>query len=230
MSKTDMIGIVATIKDKPRLVLDTGDWKRRVYETEIVRRRLNSDKTDTFFLQYEGGAAATAEEELEKIDAGVEVMIAGELRTKNINHPKDWEGRTKIYIRAEVIVVNDPPADQQNEVRLCGRICKEPHKWKTRKHRKRKREITTASMIVAVNEKSGAHYIPCVCWGEIAEAVAGLKVGTYVEIEGRFQSREYVKRIESKQAPFLCISHEVAVYKMGYESEETEENEEAGKE
>lgn len=219
MNKNNMIGIVATIKEKPQLVIDARDWKLRVYETEIERRRPDTDTFDTFILRYSGKSAG-AEETLERIDEGVEVLIAGEVRSKNIKKPTDEENRVKIYIFAEVIAINNPPADQQNDVFLRGRICKEPRARQTRR-KKYGKKIAITDIIVAVNGKSGSHYIPCVCWYEQARTAEALKVDTYVEVTGRLQSREFIKHIKDKKTPFLCKNYEVSVCELSYENEDS---------
>lgn len=221
MNRNDGIGIVGIITEQPHLILDTTNWAGRVYETKLERMR-PSGTIDEFILRFSGRAAGS-EEEMERLAAGVEVLIAGEIQTENASDPKPEESRVVIYICADVIKVNDPPAEQQNEVRLCGNICKEPRRRATRKDRKQQRQVAVTDMIVAVKSTAGTQYIPCVCWSEIAEVAATLPVGAYVEITGRFQSRNYRKHIAGKDVPFLMTAYEVSVIEMGYEDTENEE-------
>ena len=52
-------------------------------------------------------------------------------------------------------------------------------------------------MLVAVNRQYGkSDYIPCIAWGRNARFAEGLPVGTCIELAGRVQSREYIKRTE----------------------------------
>ena len=54
------------------------------------------------------------------------------------------------------------------------------------------REIS--DLMVAVNRRYGrSDYIPCIAWGTQARAAAGWTVGTDVTLEGRLQSRRYIK-------------------------------------
>lgn len=220
MKKDNVVAIVATIKEKPHMVIDAEDWKERVYQTEIERVRPNREKTDTFILQY-NGAAAGKEDALEEFSKGTEILVCGEVRSRNRKERKEWEKRTVIYIFAEMILKNDPPAEQQNEVFLRGRICKEPRtqivSWKSHGQEEK---VQITEIIVAVNVKSGAHYIPCTCWRENAEMAAGLNVGTCVEVKGRMRAREITKRIRGKEIPFLTRSCEVSVYDLDYKEEE----------
>lgn len=222
MNKNNVIGIVATIKEKPRLIIDAPDWGLRVYETKIERRRPDTDTFDTFILRYRGKSAGT-EDVLEKIDEGAEVLIGGEVRSRNAKKPTDGENKVIIYIFAEVIAINDPPADQQNEVFLRGRVCKVPRARTIRRKKHGKEiEIPITDIIVATNTSSGAHYIPCVCWREQARTAAALKIGAYVEITGRLQSREFTRRIKGKETLFLCKNYEVSVCELDHETQEGE--------
>ena len=49
-------------------------------------------------------------------------------------------------------------------------------------------------LLLAVNRRSGrSDYLPCICWGSRAREAAEWTVGTVLHLEGRFQSREYLK-------------------------------------
>lgn len=204
------VAVAGIITAKPRIVMDAPIWTKKVYETTVEYRRPSGAK-DTFCVQYPGRAAGT-KKALLNIKKGKEVLIGGEIRTQNVNNPKPEELRVKIYIYANEIAVNDPPADSQNEVELEGYICKEP-RAATVCHGK----IEVSSFIVAVNSPHGADYVPCVCWREHAAVAATKKVGTYVEIIGRIQSREYKKKMPDGKPPYLATAYEVSVKKICFE-------------
>lgn len=218
MNRNNTIGIVGHITAPPELIIDATDWARRVYETTLTRTR-PSDTEDTYILQFDGKAAGS-EEMLAKITEGAEVLIGGEIRSENAHDPKPEENRVKIYIHAEVIAVNDPPVNDQNEVKICGKICKPPRIRKTGRRTKDGKKVTAANIIVAVNTPTNTSYIPCVCWGWDAYKANTLKVGDYVEIYGRFQSRTFKKRIAGRGLPFLCIAYEVSAIELKAESKE----------
>ena len=47
-----------------------------------------------------------------------------------------------------------------------------------------------------MNRRYGrADYLPCICWGAVARACAELNVGDALRLEGRFQSRGYLKKL-----------------------------------
>lgn len=220
MNRTNTIGIVGRITAKPELIIHAADWKRKVYEATLTRTR-PSGIEDTFILQFNGRAAGS-EEILEKIAEGVEVLVGGEIRTENIHNSKPEENRVKVYIFAEVIAVNNPPAKDQNEVNIRGHICKPPYFKTTRRRTAKGRQMAAASIIVAVNSRSGANYIPCICFNRQAFSANTLKVGDRVEIYGRLQTRERKKRIEGEELPYLTTVYEVCVLKLKSESAKNE--------
>lgn len=91
--------------------------------------------------------------------------------------------------------------------------------------------MAATSIMVAVNSPTGTNYIPCVCFDWRAYSANALKIGDYVEIYGRFQSRDYKKRIEGRKLPFLCTVYEVCAVKLKSERAkygETEPEKEGG--
>ena len=74
------------------------------------------------------------------------------------------------------------------------------------------REVT--DILLAVNRPYGkSDYIPCICWGRNARFASGFEVGNHVEIWGRIQSREYVKKI-SDSITEKRVAYEVSVSKV----------------
>lgn len=212
MKRNDTIGIVGVIKAPPELVVEAADWEKKVYETKLERTRPSGTK-DTFLLQFDGRAAGS-EEMFLKIKEGAEVIVGGEIRSENVRDPKPEENRVKIFIYAEVIAVNNPPVTDQNEAEICGHVCKPPLFRSTRRRTERGKRVATASIVLAVNSKTGTYYIPCACFGWQALRASLLKVGDYVEIYGRFQSREHKKRIEGRKLPYLCTVYEVCAHRI----------------
>ncbi|MCM1088948.1 MAG: single-stranded DNA-binding protein [Muribaculaceae bacterium] len=220
MKRNNTIGIIGTIKSQPELIIDAADWERKVYETILMRTRPSGAK-DIYILQFDGHATGSREM-LDRITKGTEVLIGGEIRTENVHNPQPEENRVKVYIYAEVIAINNPPVKDQNETGICGHVCKPPHFKSTYR-----RAIT--SLMIAVNSTTGTNYIPCVCFDRQAERAKKLKVGDYVEIYGRFQSRDYKKRIEGRRLPYLSTAYEVCVVKFKIKKEKkTEPGKERG--
>ena len=97
-----------------------------------------------------------------------------------------------------------------NQIFLDGFICKESVYRKTPLGR----EI--ADLLVAVNRSYGkSDYIPCICWGRNARFASGFEVGSHVQIWGRIQSREYVKKVSETQVE-QRVAYEVSVSKIEF--------------
>ena len=93
---------------------------------------------------------------------------------------------------------------------LDGYICKEPIYRKTPLGR----EI--ADLLIAVNRSYGkSDYIPCICWGRNARYASGFEVGGHVQVFGRIQSREYVKKLSETEVEHR-VAYEVSVSKIEY--------------
>lgn len=100
-----------------------------------------------------------------------------------------------LYINAKNLEVTD--SADSNRVTLKGAVCKKPIfriiKNKDISDPRVPREI--AEVMLSVNRKSGAKdYIPVICWYETARMIRdSVDVGTFLDIQGRIQSRLYVK-------------------------------------
>ena len=58
------------------------------------------------------------------------------------------------------------------------------------------REI--CDLMLAVNRRYGrSDYLPCIAWGKNALLASGWEIGRTVSLRGRFQSRVYVKTLET---------------------------------
>jgi Single-stranded DNA-binding protein len=70
--------------------------------------------------------------------------------------------------------------------------------------------------LIAVNRSYGkSDYIPCICWGRNARFASGFEVGAHVQILGRIQSREYVKKLDMQET-VKRIAYEVSVSKIEF--------------
>lgn len=139
---------------------------------------------------------------------GQVVSIVGEFRSFNVHETP--RNKLKLYIFAREIECVDWKQEHKNEIFLRAHICKEPTYRKTPQGR----EI--ADVLVAVNRGYGkSDYIPCICWGRNARYVGEMEVGTYVSLEGRVQSRDYVKRLEDGTEE-VRTAFEVSVSKIEF--------------
>ena len=115
-----------------------------------------------------------------------------------------------VFARELEFVDETPDGEKSNQIFLDGYICKEPIYRKTPLGR----EI--ADLLIAVNRSYGkSDYIPCICWGRNARFASGFDVGGHVQIYGRIQSREYLKKVSENETQ-KRIAYEVSVSKIDY--------------
>lgn len=119
-----------------------------------------------------------------EIDEGTGMTVCGELRSFN---NKSGEGsRLVVTVFAKEIYFTSD--EDKNIVRLSGVVCKQPNFRKTPMGRQ------ICDIMLAVNRRYGrSDYLPCIAWSRLAEVCAGLSVGDPLALEGRIQSRKYIK-------------------------------------
>lgn len=122
-------------------------------------------------------------------DGSPMVRVEGELRS--YNNKSGVGNKLVIFVYAlSVTLCADLP---ENEVTLRGTICKQPCSRVTPMGR----EI--CDLLVAVNRPYGhSDYLPCIAWGQNARMAAGFQVGERIAIEGRIQSRNYIKTVNGE--------------------------------
>ena len=143
---------------------------------------------------------------------GKYVEIDGEFRSMNM----DVEGKSKLILQifAKNIRTTQEKADDENKIVLNGFVVKKPVYRITPSGR----EIT--NMLIAVNRpRWRSDYIPCVCWGRSAKWAEDLTVGTAISIEGRIQSRTYVKKLSDEERE-VRTAYEVSIGKMEVNDDE----------
>ena len=132
------------------------------------------------------------------------------LQFRSYNRHEEKRNRLVLSVFAREICFTEEETDKvkTNQIFLDGYICKVPIYRKTPLGR----EIS--DMLIAVNRPYGkSDYIPCICWGRNARFTAGFEVGNHIQIWGRIQSREYVKKIEGEYAE-RRTAYEVSVSKL----------------
>ncbi len=112
------------------------------------------------------------------------ICVVGELRSFN---NKSGEGaKLVITVFAKELYLCDD--GDLNEVHLIGTLCKKPNLRMTPMGR------DICDLMLAVNRRYGrSDYLPCITWGLKAREAAEWDTGTMVTLEGRIQSRNYIK-------------------------------------
>ena len=141
---------------------------------------------------------------------GKYVFVGGQFRSFNRHEEKKNRLVLSVFARELELLEDGSEAESGNQIFLDGYICKESVYRKTPLGR----EI--ADLLVAVNRSYGkSDYIPCICWGRNARFAAGFEVGTHVQIWGRIQSRDYVKKLSETQVE-QRTAYEVSVSKIEF--------------
>ena len=141
---------------------------------------------------------------------GQKVYVTGQFRSYNRHEELKNRLVLSVFVREIEFIEEETEEMKSNQILLDGYICKDPIYRKTPLGR----EI--ADLLVAVNRSYGkSDYIPCICWGRNARFAARFEVGVHVQILGRIQSREYVKRLNEDEVE-KRTAYEVSVSKIEY--------------
>ncbi len=141
---------------------------------------------------------------------GLYVRVAGQFRSYNRHEEEKNRLVLSVFARDICFVEEECARAKSNQIFLDGYICKAPVYRRTPLGR----EI--ADMLIAVNRSYGkSDYIPCICWGRNARFVSGFTVGDHMQIWGRIQSREYVKKISENESQ-KHTAYEVSVSRLEY--------------
>lgn len=141
--------------------------------------------------------------------AGKYVEIEGEFRPMNVHTGERSRLVLQLFVKNIRIVKTKEYADDENEIVLDGFLVKNPIYRVTPNGRQ------IANLMIAVNRPFGrSDYIPCICWGKSAKWAENLEVGTEIFVQGRIQSREYVKRLSEDDSE-IRTAYEVSIGKMG---------------
>lgn len=129
-----------------------------------------------------------AEDVLDAMDLfqGERIEVSGQLRSFN---NRASSGR-KLILSVYASQLSTSDAEAENQVQLQGTICKEPIFRRTPLGR----EI--CDIMLAVNRPyHRTDYLPCILWGKTAQSISRASVGAQLCLNGRLQSREYVKML-----------------------------------
>ena len=136
--------------------------------------------------------------------------LLGQIRSYN---KKDGEKSRLILTTFVREFIENEDCNNSNNIDLVGYICKNPI-FRTTPF---KREI--CDVLIAVNRAyNKSDYIPCILWGRNARYVQNLPVGEKLNINGRIQSRKYLKNIngisEEKTAYEVSVGRVIAENRM----------------
>ena len=131
---------------------------------------------------------------------GSALYVLGQLRSCKLR--TESGRRLLVSAYAELLAASD--GAPENRVTLTGALCRPPVYRLTPLGR----EICDG--MLAVNRPyRRTDYLPCIFWGRTGRRIAELPVGTVLELSGRFQSRDYIKQLET--GPETRTAYEVSV-------------------
>ena len=139
---------------------------------------------------------------------GCTVEAIGQFRSYNRHEGVKNRLMLSVFVREIHFMEEFTDYTKTNQIFLDGYICKLPVYRKTPLGR----EI--ADLLLAVNRPYGkSDYIPCICWGRNARFASSFEVGEHVQVIGRIQSREYIKRLSETETQ-KRTAYEVSVSKL----------------
>lgn len=134
---------------------------------------------------------------------GDEVTVMGEVRS--FNNRSGQGSRLVITVLAQKLRWEQ--GEDDNRLTLTGALCKPPIYRRTPLGR------DICDLMLAVNRRYGrSDYLPCIAWGSLAQRGGALPVGAKLTLEGRLQSRTYMKRLEDREEERTAF--EVSVMSM----------------
>lgn len=171
--KGDVAAVVGCLQD----IAERADGSRQfTVHTPRLRSSKVMDEVIVIASKEAGGSFASD-------DCGKLVMVTGSVET----HKDAETGRVAVYVAADFMALA-PKGEPQDEVVVCGEIAREPI------HRTTPLGKRITDIIVKKPKAAGGYsFVPCICWQETADEVAGWQQGDKVELLGRYQSREYTK-------------------------------------
>lgn len=173
------------------------------YMVDVAVNRL-SGQVDTIPLMVSENLI-----DVHKDYTGHTVEFTGQFRSHNQHEGNRNRLKLSVFVREiHLTLPGQMDCTKNNRIFLGGYICKPPV------HRKTPLEKEISDILLAVNRPYGkSDYIPCICWGRNARRASSLEVGTRIEIWGRIQSREYIKKISETETE-LRTAYEVSILKL----------------
>lgn len=135
---------------------------------------------------------------------GGHVYIEG--RYISSNKHENGKNHLILEIKEEIISYGNEQERGENKIILEGYLCKPPVYRRTPSGK----EI--CDLMIACNEYDlrRTDYIPCIAWWKEAREAANFKVGDFVKIIGRIQSRIYHKKLSGDEVE-LRTAYEVSI-------------------
>ena len=131
---------------------------------------------------------------------GERLRLQGQLRSFN---NRSGQG-SRLVLSTHALALLPPTGENGNRILLQGVLCKDPTYRRTPLGR------SICDLMLAVSRRYGrADYLPLIAWGQLASDLSQRRTGDALALEGRIQSRAYIKRLET--GPEQRTAYEVSV-------------------
>ena len=131
---------------------------------------------------------------------GERLRLQGQLRSFN---NRSGQG-SRLVLSTHALALLPPTGENGNRILLQGVLCKDPTYRRTPLGR------SICDLMLAVSRRYGrADYLPLIAWGQLASDLSQRRTGDALALEGRIQSRTYIKRLET--GPEQRTAYEVSV-------------------
>lgn len=143
------------------------------------------------------------EKYLEHLKIGNRVFVVGKFGSRNVHYSGKSHLQLNVYAK---YIRQENFLDDKNTILMDGYLCKPPV------YRKTPIGKEICDLMIACNEYDlrRTDYIPCIAWWKEAREAADFKVGDFVKIIGRIQSRIYHKKLSGDEVE-LRTAYEVSI-------------------
>ena len=192
ISENNVLRLTGTLAGRPQFSHSSRGTE--FWQFPLAVRRLSGTEDILNVIARRDLLDSFAPEECEKL------QVTGELRSFN---NRSGAG-AKLVITAYAHALGRSHGEDENSLQLRGTLCKAP----TLRQTPLGRDI--CDLMIAVNRRCGrSDYLPCICWGSLARQAARWAVGQRLQLQGRVQSRRYLKNTDL--GPEERVAYEVSV-------------------
>lgn len=178
MIDTNLVVLQGVLEEKPAPIGEDCGEKIYMAMVRVMRASGAADVLPVIMGEY------TLARRLSALEAGTKVRVEGELRRYEM-HEGAYRARLRVFAKKLDV---DPKGDSCNLVQMTCTVCKPGEKRVTAKGRE------MCYMKGEAHMRNRIAYVPMVAWGRMSDFAAALEAGEKISVQGRLQSREYVKR------------------------------------
>lgn len=208
MMTNNKVYIIGKIAKKPVFSHEAYSEGFYIFYIEVLRKSGNVDTLPV--------VVSERLVDINRLDVDRTVVINGQIRSYNKHTDNEEHSHLILSIFArEIDILEDVESslNTNNSIEIVGHLCKAP----TYRTTPQGREV--CDIMMTVNRAYGkSDYIPCIVWGRNARFAGRLEAGEHIQIQGRFQSREYAKKISDNEVE-TRTAYEVSVSKIDYADE-----------